>query len=136
MLPDVAIRATRFLGVTVVTAPIGQVLIFLFFAVLGIPGVAANAFALLLITGANLWLSAKFIWALEDAETMHRYVVVFVLMSLVSLLMSSIGVAIAVNTSSSSFAANIGSLAGYGVGFVLRFLVLDRYFAALTPAMN
>ncbi len=126
---SLADRAIRFLGVSILTAPIGQVLIYFFFAVVGMPGVVANALALVIIAIANLVLSLKYVWSIDGDEPVRRHVGVFILMSCIGLALSTIGVAVAVALSSSDFAANIGSLVGYGLGFVLRFVFLDRYFS-------
>lgn len=120
-------RALRFLGVTVLTAALGQILILAFFAGLGWPAVVANAVAVVAVMVVGFALSITFVWVDSNPADRRTQIVAFILLGLVGLVLSTAMVGLVTSRLDHVLAANIGSFAGYGVAWVLRFLVLDRY---------
>ncbi len=119
-------RALRFLAVTCVTASLGQMLIFVFFALLGWSGLAANATAVACVAVVGLFLSLRFVWRRPDGKVETNHVVMYFVMTAIGLVLSSITVELVTSRLDSILAANIGSIAGYGLAWGLRFIVLDR----------
>ena len=120
------IRAARFLGVTVVTASLGQLLIFVFFGVLGWEPIVANGVAALIVAVVGFQLSLRFVWTGPTTTARNTQVMAFVLMNVVGLAISTLTVRGITSSWDDELAANAGSLVGYGIVWALRFVVLDR----------
>ena len=119
-------RAVRFLGVTVVTAGLGQALILLFFGGFDWPPLVANAVAVFLVGVVGFLLSLRFVWTESDETARGMQITVFMVMTLLGLVISSVTVRYVTQRLDHVLAANIGSFIGYGVAWLLRFAVLDR----------
>lgn len=119
-------RAIRFLGITVVTAALGQLLIFTFFAILGWPALLANATAVLIVAVVGFFLSLRFVWVDADPNDRALQISVFLGMSVLGLLVSSAAVHLVTLRIDHVLAANLGSFLGYGIAWLVRFFVLDR----------
>ena len=109
---------------------LGQVLIFLFFAGFGWPALVANAVAVLMVAVVGFTLSVRFVWVDSDPSERTLQVTVFVAMSVLGLLASSAAVQFVSVRIDHVLAANLGSFLGYGVAWLVRFLVLDRFVFA------
>lgn len=116
----------RFLGVTVVTAGLGQTLILLFYGGFDWPPLLANAVAVSLVGVVGFVLSLRFVWTESDETARGMQMTVFMAMTLLGLVISSITVQFVTQRLEHVLAANLGSFAGYGVAWLLRFAVLDR----------
>ena len=121
------VRAVRFLGVTVLTASLGQALIYLFFVGFDWDPLVANGVAVAIVAVVGFFLSLRFVWTGPAAIARNTQALIFVLMSFVGLVISSVTVRIVTNAWDHDLAANVGSFFGYGVAWALRFFVLDRY---------
>lgn len=126
-LASTSLRAVRFIGVTVVTASLGQLLIFMFFAGFGWAAVVSNAVAVLIVAVVGFTLSLRFVWIASDARFRTRQITVFFLMSILGLVVSTAMVRLVASRLDHVLAANIGSFLGYGIAWLMRFVVLDRY---------
>ena len=111
---------------TVVTAGLGQALILLFFGGFDWPPLVANAVAVLLVGVVGFVLSLRFVWTDSDESARAMQITVYMAMTLLGLLISSITVRFVTQRLDHVLAANIGSFAGYGLAWLLRFGVLER----------
>lgn len=119
-------RAARFLGVTVITAGLGQVLIFVFFAVLGWQAVIANGVAVVAVAVVGFFLSLTYVWTESAAHSRTVQAAAFLVTAIFGLVISTLTVRFVTARVDHVLAANIGSFLGYGVAWVLRFALLDR----------
>ncbi|MFN3216051.1 MAG: GtrA family protein [Acidimicrobiales bacterium] len=123
-------RAHRFLFITAITASLGQLTIFVLHVRRDVGALQANVTAALAVALVGYVLSMRYVWPSDPARRYRVEMPVFVLMSLVALVASSLGVALATTVTSHPLAANAASAGSYGVVWVARFLLLDRYVFA------
>lgn len=119
-------RALRFVGVTVVTALLGQFLIFTFFVGLRWPALVSNAVAVAVVAAVGFVLSIRFVWTEADEQARTGQAAAFMASSFLGLLISSICVAVVTTATPHPLGANLGSFVGYGIAWGIRFLLLDR----------
>lgn len=120
-------RATRFLGTTVVTASLGQVLILVFYRGFGWPALFANAVAVIVVAIVGFLLSIRFVWTDSRDDSRRSQMAAYLVISLIGLVISTLTVKFVTERVDQWFAANAGSFLGYGLAWMLRFLVLDRF---------
>ncbi len=120
-------RASRFVAVTLVTATLGQILLFLFFGVLGWNPIIANVFAVVAVAIVGYVLSIRYVWTGQSSHSRKSQISAFVGSALLGLLISTLSVQLVTARLDHAFAANIGSAAGYGLVWILRFGVLETY---------
>lgn len=125
-VPAAQRRAVRFLGVTLVTAGLGQSLILLFFAGFEWPALVANAAAVVIVGVVGFYLSLRFVWTNSDESARTLQMGAFMLMTGLGLVISTVTVSLVTERIDHVLAANIGSFLGYGVAWLMRFAVLDR----------
>lgn len=119
-------RATRFLGVTVVTAVLGQALIFIFFGLLGWHALVSNGVAVLVVAVVGFFLSLRFVWTEVSTHPRSVQAAAFVGTAVVGLVISTLTVGFVTARVDHVLAANLGSFLGYGMAWVARFVILDR----------
>lgn len=118
-------RALRFFVSTGAAAVTGQVLLYVFHDQWGWSAIAANIAAVAIGTALAFALSVRFVW--PDAGSSRRsQIIVFASLSLLGLAVSTILAGLVSEAWDNSFAANVGSTAGFGLVWVIRFLVLDK----------
>lgn len=102
-------------------------LILFFFAGLSWPALMANAVAVIFVAIAGFTLSLKYVWTDSDPSARTLQISVFVAMSVLGLVISSITVRMITTQWDHFLSANVGSFLGYGIAWALRFAVLDRF---------
>lgn len=120
-------RASRFVAVTLVTATLGQVLLFVFFGLLGWNPIIANVVAVVIVAIAGFVLSIRYIWTEESSHSRRSQIGAFVGSALLGLAISTLSIQFVTARLDHALAANIGSAAGYGFVWILRFGVLETY---------
>lgn len=133
---SVAGRASRFAAVTVITATLGQVLIFLFFGILGWNPILSNVIAVLIVAIVGFVISTRFVWTDASPENRRSQIAAFVGSALLGLVVSTLAIQFVTSRVDHALAANIGSAAGYGLVWILRFGVLERYVFGNDHALN
>lgn len=119
-------RFGRYASITVVTAATGQVSIAVLHWVLGVPPIAANALATVLVALIAFSLSIRYIWSSDPARRYRVEMPTFFATSLMGLALSTLVVAIVSGQTDAPWAVNLASLGSYGVLWIARFVVLDR----------
>lgn len=120
-------RAYRFVAVTLVTATLGQLLLFLFFGVLGWNPIIANVIAVVIVAIVGFILSIRYVWTEESSHSRKSQISAFVGSALLGLAISTLSIQFVTARLDHALAANIGSAAGYGVVWILRFGILETY---------
>jgi len=71
-------------------------------------------------------MSVRFVWPKSEAASRRMQIVVFVLLSVLGLIVSTVLASLLSRASDHALAPNIGSTAGFGLVWVIRFLILDK----------
>jgi hypothetical protein len=117
------VRATRFAGVSVVIGVFGQMLLFGGIEV-GLAPFLANFVAVVIPTAIAYEVNLKVTWAGHPRRMVD--VVAFFVFSFVGLVASTLAVSWAVAEFGHNVAANVASIAVWGVLWLAKFLVLDE----------
>lgn len=121
----------RYSMVSVVGVTCGQTTLTICTAVLGWPGVPANLVAVTAGAIPSYLLNRYWVWEKSGPNSFRTEILPFWIMSLLGLLLSTIAVAYAEDRwGSPSLAINIANLAGFGVLWIAKFLILDRVLFA------
>lgn len=123
-------RILRFASVSAVTAPLGQLCIFLLYNTAELNGVLANGIAVLIVSVVGYVLSINFVWPSDPTRRLRYEVPMFWMVSATGFVVSTAIVAVAVAISDHPLTVNIASAASYGVVWTARFVVLDRHVFA------
>ncbi len=120
--------AVRYVVVSAVNVVNHQALLLLAHAVWGWSGGAANVFAAVLAAIPGYLLSRHWVWSVRGAHSVRAEIIPFWTLALLGLIVSTILAEGADRLFESSLAVAAGSLAGYLVVWVVKFLVLNRIF--------
>jgi putative flippase GtrA len=128
-------KALRYVSVSVFGTVTTQALLWLTHGKLGWSGVAANIFSVTITAVPCYFLSRYWIWGKNDRNRFWGEVVPFWGLTLAGLILSTLFVAIASQWSDSTIVVSLANLAGFGVLWVAKFLILDEVlFNTHTPA--
>ncbi len=119
-------KALRYASVSVVGVVLTQVLIILFHGVLDVSATWSNVLAVAGSAGPCYLLNRRWVWGKSGKHRFGREVVPFWGMALLGLLLSTALVALAYRWWDSTLAVSAANLAGFGVLWVARFLLLDK----------
>jgi putative flippase GtrA len=140
--PGLLGRLSRCMGVSVVTTAISLSTIILATAVFGIAAAVANVLATSIATVPSYHLNRRWTWGRRDRSNPWREVLPFWILAFCGLALSTLTVGMAdtwashTHLSSTGHLATIlvGHLGGFGVLWVLQFVLLDRVlFTTRTP---
>lgn len=120
-------KAFRYVSVSGFGTVITQALIWLFHGRLGWGGAPTNVAAVCISSVPCYWLNRRWVWGKRDRNSLRREVVPFWAMALAGLVLSTIFAAIADAVWHSTLAVSGANIAGFGVLWVAKFLVLDTY---------
>ena len=120
-------KALRFMSVSVIGTVLTQVQLVLYVNILDWnPGVA-NVVAVTLTCIPGYFLVKFWVWRHKDRSALHREAVAFWGMNLAGLALSTLFVVLADRITDAPWAVNVANLAGFGVLWVAKFIVLDEY---------
>lgn len=123
-------RLARFAGVSVVGVAITLALLVTFHSLLGWPAVVANIAATVVAAVPIFLLNRRWVWQRKGAHSVSREIVPFWTYTLMGLVVSSGLVALADAVWGSAVAVNIANLTGWGVLWVGKFVLLERFLFA------
>lgn len=118
-------RAARFFGVTIVATVTGQTILFLLFEGFNWSAAPANIVAVGFGTALSYWLSVNFVWKYASSSVRDQ-MIVYVALAVLGLVVSTLLAAFVSSIWTHALSANVGSILGFGLVWVLRFVVLDR----------
>ena len=119
-------KLLRYTGVTVVNVITGLSLLVFFHAVLGWPGVAANAAAVILSTIPAYILSRKWVWAKSGPNSFRSEVAPFWGLAFAGLVISTAMVGWASSVFDNGLVVYAANIASFGVLWVVKFFVLEK----------
>lgn len=131
--PPLVVRLARFAGVSLVAVVITQSLLFLFNAVLDWPGWIANIAAVGLAALPAYVMNRRWVWAKFGPHSMSREVAPFWGYTFVGLLVSTAAVAAADAVWGTTIAVLAANIAGFGVLWIGKFVLLDRVLFRFEP---
>lgn len=127
---DHGAKLLRYAGVSVIGVICGQTLLFLFNEPLGLSGVMSNVLAVSIATVPSYLLNRAWVWGKTGSHSVSGEMLPFWGMAFLGLLLSTVLVHFAEQTTDHWIWANIANLAAFGVLWVAKFFVLDRVLFA------
>ena len=127
-------RLIRFAGVSVIGVVITQVLLLLFKGGLGWSGVQANIVATTVSAVPVFLLNRRWVWQKVGDHSWSREIVPFWAYTLAGLIVSTALVAVADDVWGTTIAVNLANLAGWGVLWIGKFLLLEKVLFARDEA--
>jgi putative flippase GtrA len=94
----------------------------------------ANVVAVSVTCVPGYLITKYWVWGSRDSAAMHKEALAFWGMNLAGLALPTLFVVIAGRFTDSHWAVNVANLAGFGVLWVAKFLVLDEYLFKSTNA--
>jgi putative flippase GtrA len=104
-------------------------------ALLGMPSMTSHLIAVFTSSIPNYLINRKWTWQQQGKNRLWGEVVPFWTMAVLGLILSTIFVAYASDRWDSTFATTVANLSGFGVLWVLKFLVLDKLMWKVVPEM-
>jgi putative flippase GtrA len=125
-------KAFRYISVSVIGTVITQGQIWFYLSVLGWGGALSNFVAVTVSTIPGYLLSRYWVWAGREASW-RRDVVPFWALTLAGLVLSTLFAALADHFFSQAWVVNLANLAGFGVLWLAKFMILDEYLFKSEP---
>jgi putative flippase GtrA len=131
-------RLTRCMSVSVITTTISVVIIVVATNVFALAAVVANIIATSVATVPSYHLNRRWTWARRDASNLWREVLPFWLLAFAGLVLSTFTVALAASWTAHAHLAPelqtgavlVGHFGGFGLLWILQFVLLDRVLFA------
>ncbi len=120
--------AFRYLLVSGLNVVNHQALLFLANTVWGWSGGRANVFAAVVAAVPAYLLSRRWVWQTRGNHSFRREILPFWIIAVLGLVVSTLMAELADRTFGSGLPVALGSIAGYLVVWVLKFLVLEKLF--------
>ncbi len=125
-------KLVRYAAVSAVTVPLTQVLLLVFYSVVGLSGMVANALAVSVAAGPGYVLNRSWVWRKNDPHSLAREVLPFWSLNLVGLVLSSLAVGWADSQTDNAVLLMAVSIATFGLIWLAKFTTLDRWLFAQT----
>ncbi len=127
-------RFGRFAVVSLLSLITGHVLLYGIHVWLGVAPVPSNLCSTTINTALVFVANRSWVWNVDDAVSIRREVVPFVLLALIGLAVSTTLVWVTASTIGEGLWVNLANLCGFGLVWIARYFVLDRvvYGAAST----
>jgi putative flippase GtrA len=135
-------KQLRYVGVSVVFVPVGQILVQILGAVFDGNFTKASIVASAILTVPNFFANRHFVWRVENRDNMRTQVLVFWTAAMLGVTLATLltfAVENALGPSeggvaplSTRIAVFFAQLAGFGIVWVIRYLVLDRWLFKIT----
>lgn len=122
----VVAKLIRYSMTSVVGVVLGQSLLQLFYSVLDWAAVPSNVVATAISTGPVYLINRYWVWKKKSGNSLHREIVPFWGMSFLGLALSSLIVWYVEGRTDAALAISAANLAGFGMLWIAKFLVLDR----------
>jgi putative flippase GtrA len=124
-------RLVKYVAASMCGVVIGQTCLFICLSFLD--PVPANVLAVTISTVPAYIINRYWVWAKKDANSLHREILPFWIMSFLGLLLSTFIVSF-VDDSDSKALVGLANLSGFGILWVAKFFVLDKFMFGGGPA--
>jgi len=129
-------KVVRYAAVSIVTVPIGLALLWYFLAVLEMSWVQGNVLSVVISTIPNYLLNRYWVWNKRGRNSVQREIAPFWIMALLGALLSTGLIRLAEVFTDEVFVALALQLFSFGVVWVLKFFVIERYLFGETAAAS
>ena len=123
-------KLARYSAASLVGVVVGQSCLYLFYEVADLPGVVANFLAVAISSIPAYLINRYWVWQKRDRNSLRREVMPFWGMAFLGLILSSIAVAIVDDRTDAPLAIAMANMAGFGVLWVAKFMILDKVLFA------
>lgn len=117
----------RFAAVSVVTVPVGLLLLWVMLEVVDLQPVVANIVAVTLATVPNYLLNRQWVWKKRGSHSMRGEVAPFWAMAFLGAILSSVFVALADLFTDASLIFLAANFSAFGIVWVFKFIVIEKY---------
>jgi putative flippase GtrA len=117
----------KYSAVSVVNVVMGQGLLLLFHAVLGLESWTSNILAVCISAVPAYYLTRAWVWGKRGRSHLTKEVLPFWGFALAGLLLSTLAVWAASSLSSNPLVPNLANIAAFGILWVIKFFVLDAF---------
>ena len=129
-------KLMRYSVASAVGVTLGQSCLYLFDEVVGLEEFVANIIAVAISSVPVYLINRYWAWELRDRNSLSREVVPFWGMTFLGLVLSTVAVAVVDGRTDWQPAIQAANLAGFGVLWVAKFVVLDRVVFARTDRLE
>ena len=127
LFQNYAQRLLRYMGVTVVNTIVGQTVLFVFHAVIGLPGMIANACAVAISTIPAYLLSRNYVWEQPKGDhSVGGEIAPFWMLAFAGLALSTAVVGVVDGIFGGTWSVQIANASAYGTLWIVRFLVIEH----------
>ena len=120
-------KILRYAGVSAITVPLTQVLLFLFNTGLGLAAAASNVLAVSLASIPAYLLNRHWVWAKRGKHSFVNEVLPFWIMALAGLVLSTLAVAFVAERYDNALAIALANLFAFGVLWLIRYVIMDQW---------
>ena len=127
-------KLIRYVAVASIMVPIGLLLFWIFLEIAGLRPLVANLTATAIATIPNYILNRYWVWNKRGANSVKREIAPFWAIAFLGVLVSTVSVAIAEQFTDVSLVFLAVNFCSFGVVWVFKFFVLEKYLFGNTPA--
>lgn len=120
-------KLMRYGAVSVVSIPMTQLLLFLFYDVLGWGATWANFWAVTLTSIPAYFMNRAWVWGKSGSHDIRGEVLPFWLVAIAGLALSMVFVAWAEKNIDASWAVYVANIAAFGVVWIVKFIILEKH---------
>ncbi|MBP7929233.1 MAG: GtrA family protein [Acidimicrobiia bacterium] len=120
-------KLLRYSAVSVVSIPLTQLLLFLFYEVLGWGATWSNFWAVTLTSIPAYFMNRAWVWGKSGSHDLRGEVLPFWLVAIAGLALSMVFVAWAEKNIDSSLAVYAANIAAFGVVWIVKFIILEKH---------
>jgi putative flippase GtrA len=126
-------RLLKYVAASVIGVITGTSLLLFFLEVVGLDPVPANIVSVTISSVPAYLINRYWVWEKKDSHSLKREIVPFWTMAFLGLLLSTLMVDYAQDHTDNSLAILLANLGGFGILWVAKFFVLDKFLFAATP---
>lgn len=129
-------KKLRYVYVSLFTAPIGQVLLFLFYEVGKLNPLLSNVFAVTISTTPNYLLNRFWVWRKRSVTNIRNEIVPYWMLAFLGLGISTIFVYLADSIWETWVAINLANAMGYTLLWGAKYFILEKYLFKESPSSS
>ena len=129
-------KKLRYVYVSLFTAPIGQVLLFLFYEVGKLNPLLSNVFAVTISTTPNYLLNRFWVWRKRSVTNIRNKIVPYWMLAFLGLGISTIFVYLADSIWETWVAINLANAMGYTLLWGAKYFILEKYLFKESPSSS
>lgn len=120
-------KVLRYAGVSAITIPLTQVLLFALNTGFGVAAAWANVVAVTLASIPAYLLNRHWVWAKRGRHSLLNEVLPFWVMAFAGLILSTVAVAVVADRWDNALAVALANLFAFGVLWIIRYVIMDQW---------